>query len=162
MVKVKGKALIAVVAAIILLGGVGAGAYVFGTRRAVGEKAKAEEAKAGAAKKTAEGGVSVSIGKITTNLADKAGNRYIQVEVELVIQGQAEGGKGHGKGGNGFEAHVGKARDAVLRTLRSKTSDELGGEGGMVRLRKEIRDRVNESLGEEKVADVFFKDFVIQ
>lgn len=160
--KVKGKALLIMVAAILVLGGVGAGAYVFGARKTGGDKATmGGPQKAGAAKKRAEGGVSVSIGKITTNLADKPVNRYIQVEVELVVEGQAEGGKERGKGG-GFDAHVGKARDAVLRTLRSKTSDELSGEDGMIKLRKEIRDRVNESLGQEMVADVFFKDFVIQ
>lgn len=55
-----------------------------------------------------------------------------------------------------------RIRDAVIRVLTSKTAPELLSSEGKEKLRGEIKDVVNETLGAEEVANVYFTDFIIQ
>ena len=61
-----------------------------------------------------------------------------------------------------LEANKAKVRDALLLLLSSKTSQDLATLEGKILLRKEIVDRLNQALGQAKVARVYFTDFVIQ
>lgn len=61
-----------------------------------------------------------------------------------------------------IESDVPKVRDAVIRVLSGKTSAEILTAEGKERLREELRDSINETLGAEDVTQVFFTEFIIQ
>lgn len=141
----KGKTLIIVIGVAILLGG-GVGGYLFFTGRG--------EEKPAAAPEKEEAGVAVKLEEMTTNLADTGGRRFIQVEVEVRIKDE--------KAAKAVEEELAVVKDAILQVLRSTAYDDAAGAGGMDRLRKEIRERVNAALGHDQVTDVYFGKFIVQ
>jgi flagellar protein FliL len=61
-----------------------------------------------------------------------------------------------------IENEVPKIRDTVIRILSSKSSSEILTAEGKERLRDELRDAVNQTLGAEDVSKVYFTEFIIQ
>ena len=61
-----------------------------------------------------------------------------------------------------IESDIPKIRDAVIGYLSTKSSAEILTAEGKEKLREEIRDSVNETLGAEDVTQVFFTEFIIQ
>jgi flagellar FliL protein len=126
------------------------------------EEKKAEEAHAPKAEeKKAEGGHggkdkapsnNVPLPAFVVNLADPNARRYLKVVLDVEMTGNPEL----------LEANMPKIRDALLMLLSSKTSQDLGTLEGKILLRKEIVDRLNQAIGQAKVARVYFTDFVIQ
>jgi len=94
----------------------------------------------------------VSMTPFVVNLADTNARRYLKLVIEVEAAGSAEL----------IEANQAKIRDALLMLLSSKTSQDLNTLEGKILLRKEIVDRLNQTLGQSKVARVYFTDFVIQ
>ena len=86
------------------------------------------------------------------NLADPNARRYLKIVLDVEMTGNPEL----------LEANMPKIRDALLMLLSSKTSQDLGTLEGKILLRKEIVDRLNQAIGQAKVARVYFTDFVIQ
>ena len=129
------------------------------------KQAKAEEKKADGGHGETKGGGHGKDGKdkapsntvpmtpFVVNLADANVRRYLK----LVIEVEAAPG-----GADLIEANQAKIRDALLMLLSSKTSQDLNTLEGKILLRKEIVDRLNQTLGQSKVARVYFTDFVIQ
>ena len=60
------------------------------------------------------------------------------------------------------ESDIPKVRDAVIRILSSKSSADILTAEGKEKLREEIKNSVNESLGAEDVTQVYFTEFIIQ
>lgn len=127
---------------------------------------KVEEKKAEpkAEEKKAEGGHGKDKGKdkapsnnvplqpFVVNLADPSARRYLKLVLEVEMTGNPEL----------LEANQAKIRDTLLLLLSSKTSQEVSTLEGKILLRKEIVDRLNQAIGQAKVARVYFTDFVIQ
>lgn len=143
MKALKGKRLFLIIGAVLLIGGA-VGGYLFFSGRGA-EKAAAKEEKPG---------VAVKVGEMTTNLADAGGRRFIQVDVELRVQDE--------KAAKAMEEKMAAVKDATLQVLRTAVYDDAAGAGGMDRLRKEIRTRVNAVLGHDQVKDVYFGKFIVQ
>lgn len=61
-----------------------------------------------------------------------------------------------------IESDMPKIKDAIIRTLSSKSSSEILTAEGKERLRGEIRDSVNDMLGAEEITQVYFTEFIIQ
>ena len=61
-----------------------------------------------------------------------------------------------------IESEVPKIRDAVIRVLSAKGSAEILTAEGKERLREELRDAINQTLGAEDVSKVYFTEFIIQ
>ncbi len=61
-----------------------------------------------------------------------------------------------------IESDIPKIKDAIIRTLSSKSSSEILTVEGKDKLRGEIRDSVNDMLGSEEVTQVYFTEFIIQ
>lgn len=134
------------------------------------ETPKAEEHAAPAEEKKAEGGHGeakgghgekgkdkapsniVSLPPFVVNLADQNARRYLKVVLDVQMTGNPEL----------IEANMAKIRDSLLLLLSSKTSQELATLEGKITLRREIVDRLNQALGQAKVARVYYTDFVIQ
>lgn len=132
------------------------------------EKPKAEEQHAPAEEKKAEGGHGeakkgghggkeapsnlVPLPAFVVNLADPNARRYLKIVLSVEMTGNPEL----------LEANQAKIRDALLMLLSTKTSQDLSTLEGKILLRKEIVDRLNQAIGQAKVARVYFTDFVIQ
>lgn len=140
----KGKALFLIIGAVLLIGG-GVAGYLFVSGRGA-EKA--------AAATKEEPGVSIKVGEMTTNLADSGSRRFIQVDVELRVKDE--------KMAKTVEEEMAAVKDAILQVLRATVYDDATGAGGMDRLRKEIRTRVNAALGHAEVKDIYFGKFIVQ
>lgn len=120
------------------------------------EEKKAEgghgEAKGGHGGKDKAPSNNVALPAFVVNLADPNARRYLKVVLDVEMTGNPEL----------LEANMAKVRDSLLMLLSSKTSQELATLEGKIMLRKEIVDRLNQALGQAKVARVYFTDFVIQ
>lgn len=120
------------------------------------EEKKAEgghgEAKGGHGGKDKAPSNSVALQPFVVNLADPSARRYLKIVLDVEMTGNPEL----------LEANQPKIRDALLMLLSSKTSQELSTLEGKILLRKEIVDRLNQAIGQAKVARVYFTDFVIQ
>ncbi len=124
---------------------------------------KAEEKKAEGGHGEAKGGHgekgkdkapsnNVPLPAFVVNLADPSARRYLKLVLDVEMTGNPEL----------LEANMPKIRDALLMLLSSKTSQDLSTLEGKILLRKEIVDRLNQAIGQAKVARVYFTDFVIQ
>ena len=61
-----------------------------------------------------------------------------------------------------IENEVPKIRDTIIRVLSSRSSADILTAEGKERLRDELRDAVNQTLGAEDVSKVYFTEFIIQ
>ncbi len=110
------------------------------------------EAKGGHGGKDKAPSNNVALDPFVVNLADPSARRYLKIVLDVEMTGNPEL----------LDANKAKIRDALLMLLSSKTSQELSTLEGKILLRKEIVDRLNQALGQAKVARVYFTDFVIQ
>ncbi len=87
------------------------------------------------------------------NLFDGKGVRYLKVKVEIQIKETDK---------EFIKKMTPKTRNSLIILLSSKKYSEIGSIEGKVRLRQEILYRLHRILGEGKIKDVFFTDFVVQ
>lgn len=95
-----------------------------------------------------------SLETFIVNLADKGGNRYLRVTMDLEL------------GSSGLEAEVTKrlpqVRDSILMILPSKRFDDISSVEGKIALRDEILEKLNGLLTLGKITNIYFKEFVVQ
>ncbi|KAA6225169.1 MULTISPECIES: flagellar basal body-associated protein FliL [unclassified Campylobacter] len=89
----------------------------------------------------------------TLNLLSDSGTRYVKCTIQLeqnteLLQPE-------------LEKKVVVIRDIIIRTLTSKTYEEVGTAKGKERLKDELVGKINEILTDGFVKNVFFADFVI-
>ncbi len=99
----------------------------------------------------------VSFEPFVVNLADPGASRFLRVTVQLVVP-NAEAAERVQK----TPVLLMQARSAILELLTLQTSTTLVTPDGKTALKKEIAGRVDAAIGELKVVDVLFSDFVIQ
>lgn len=61
-----------------------------------------------------------------------------------------------------FDADLPKVRDAIIRVLSSKQAQEILNPEGKEKLREEVKNAVNNTLGSEDVVNVYFTEFIVQ
>lgn len=140
----------------LLIGGVvvvllaGAGVVVFGAK---GESAaEVEVAQPEQAATTV-----VSLAPFILNLADRESERYLRLNLSLVLACE-EGTKPETEEG---PEHA-LLRDRVLSVLGSKQAEELVSYEGKEALRLELMRHLTELLPEQAVVDLLFTEFLIQ
>jgi flagellar FliL protein len=143
------KIIIIAAVAVVLLGGAG-GAFWWMRRAAPQVEAAPPEPK------PAERGV-VPFDPFVVNLADTGGSRYLRISVQLVVPSAEEAEKVHKTA-----ALLMQARSAILEQLTQQTSDVIATAEGKAHLKDAIKEHTKDALGEIKVIDVLFSDFVIQ
>ena len=88
------------------------------------------------------------------NLADKGGNRYLRVTMDLEL------------GNPELQAEITKRmpqiRDSILMILPSKRFDDISPVEGKTALRDEILEKLNSLLTSGKITNIYFKEFVVQ
>ena len=87
------------------------------------------------------------------NLFDGEGVRYLKVKIEIQIKENLR---------EDIKKMIPQVRNSLIILLSSKKYAEIGSIEGKVRLRQEILYRLHRILGEGKVKDVYFTDFVVQ
>lgn len=104
----------------------------------------------------AESGPVLPLDEFLVNLADTGGDHFLKTTINLELY------KSKGKTPEGMKDQVPEIRDAILMTLSGKQRDELGPAAGRIKLKAEIKARVNSVLGENDVQEVYFTNFVTQ
>ncbi len=95
-----------------------------------------------------------SLETFIVNLADKGGNRYLRISMDLEL------------GTPDLEDEIIKRlpqiRDAVLMILPSKRFADISSMEGKVALREEILATLNGFFDQGEIVNIYFKEFVIQ
>lgn len=171
----KGKLiLIIIIAAVLLISSI-AGAYFFFFRGppkeevvepAEGEDAAPAEGDEGAPAEGDEGettkttstlkeGIIFPLEHFIVNINDDTGAiRYLKVEIKLELENdemQAE-----------VENRVPKIRDSIVTILTNKSVDSVSRPDGKLRLKEEIKARINTFITMGKIEEIYFTDFIIQ
>jgi len=88
------------------------------------------------------------------NLADKGGNRYLRVTMDLELGNSALEDE--------LENRLPQVRDSILMILPSKRYEDICTVEGKIALRDEILATLNGFLTQGKITNIYFKEFVIQ
>lgn len=141
----KGKrGLLLIVVAVVLVGG------GFGVFKILG-RGGGESTEAAAAPRVVE---TVEVGQFVTNLNDPVCDRYIQVTVQLEVEGTAAV--------SALSERHADVRDRILGVLRSSQYEDLLGAQGMTDLASQIRSSLSAVVPEQQLLNVFFTDFIVQ
>jgi flagellar FliL protein len=147
----KKSVLVIGLAAVLVLGGIGGGAFWW-TNRAQAAEPQAEATPAD----TEERGI-VVFEPFVVNLADTGVSRFLRVKIQLVV-GNAEQAEEMEKS----PVKLSRARSAMLELLTTQTSETLVTPEGKAALRKAIAEQVGQGLTHVEIVDVLFSDFVVQ
>jgi flagellar FliL protein len=151
----KGKKSLLVIglAAVLVLGGIGGGAFWWTNRAQAAEPQPAPSSSHG---DNEERGM-VSFEPFVVNLADTGVSRFLRVKIQLVV-GNAEQAEEMEKSA----VKLSRARSAILELLTTQTSETLVTPEGKATLRKTIAEQVGHSVSHLEIIDVLFSDFVVQ
>ena len=141
------KLLVMILGAVVVLGGLGGGAFWYTRRAPAGEAAHV---------KPPERGI-LAFEPFVVNLADPNASRFLRTTVQLIVASELQA------------EHLKKtpvvmmeARGAILELLTVQTSEALVTPDGKTKLKKAIAEAVGAALEDVKVVDVLFSDFVVQ
>lgn len=137
--------LVAGLVLVILLGGAGVGYWLVLSPQAQAEAAAARYSRPGPV---------YELGVIVTNLNDTSRPVYIQVGLELEMDGKHSLKE--------IQRRDGAVRDSVIRILRSKEPEDVQGDSGMGAVASEIRFALNSLLTQGSVKEVYFTQFMVQ
>ncbi len=146
---------------LLLLGGAGGGVWWFFFHKPAVEASEGEggegegEAAAAPAKPTGDGIVAME--PFLVNLADKDASRFLRVTLRLVVETKKEATEISEN-----EVARTRLRSAVLELLTQQLAQTLTTAEGKEQLKKAIAERATRVLGDRKVLDVLFTDFVVQ
>ena len=97
------------------------------------------------------------------NLADSKGKRYLKIALTLQFKAEPEATEKTAEMAKEEMAQRAPLiEDAVTTILTTKTFDQVITKDGKEALKTEIRDKLNELLGEGQVERVYITDFVVQ
>ena len=88
------------------------------------------------------------------NLADEGGKRYIRVTMNLELKDAVVKEE--------MEKRLPQIRDAVLMLLPTKKHEDIQNIEGKIVLRNEIMTRLNSLFKEDRIANLYFTEFVVQ
>ena len=88
------------------------------------------------------------------NLADKGGQRYLRVTIDLEL--------GSPKLETELEKRLPQVRDSILMILPSKRFNDISSVQGKTALRDEILENLNGYFTQGKITNLYFKEFVVQ
>lgn len=142
-----GKVGLIILAAVVVVAAAGGAAY-FAVRSAMVKPAETP------AKVEKQALKPVEVGEFLTNLADPGGRRVVHVKIEIRVANDKMATK--------LQEDGSAIRDQVLRILRSKTVTDLAGEDGMDNLAHEIMNRLNVTVAEGQIRELYFTDIAIQ
>jgi flagellar FliL protein len=160
--KGKRRLVLMAAAAIVLLGGGAAAAYFGGLFAGAGMQAHAEVPAGPPAAEDAHGTpepaaqiIFVDLPDIVVNLqATGTRMRFLRLRLALEVGDEASGQK--------VKSLIPRLLDSFQLYLRALTPDDVGGAGGMQRLKEDLIARSNIAVAPTKVADVLLKEMLVQ
>jgi flagellar FliL protein len=156
----KGIFIIFAAVAIVLIIGVGVGAYFVGARTVTSTPVAEPTAKMETPpprtvdNKVDELGPLVPINEFLINLLDKDNSRYLKATMTLEVDSKATAEE--------IEARMPQIRDAILLLTSNKTFVELHDLQGKMQLRAELIGQLNTLLTKGQVKHIYITNFVIQ
>ncbi len=117
--------------------------------------AHGDKAKAGGAVKKEEVKATLSLDPFLVNLADPEESRFIKTTFQLGLAEELAKEEG-------AASPIPAMRDSIITLLSTKTSEQILTAEGKVKLREEIKARVNQISPKIKVVEVYIVDFVVQ
>lgn len=97
----------------------------------------------------------ILLDEFVTNLQNEdKGKNYLKIQVALMYTDK--------KDSPAIEANTSKIRDIILNDLRGKGADEILAVEKTGELKTQILDKLNESLGEGVIEEVYFTNLVVQ
>ncbi len=92
--------------------------------------------------------------QFVVNLLSESGNRFLKVAIDLELSDvKLQPEMDHKKS---------LIRDIVIRTFSSKTFEEVSTLKGKDKLKEEVLDKINQTLSDGYVKNIYFTDFVVQ
>lgn len=95
-----------------------------------------------------------ALDQFVVNLLSENGSKYLKASLDIELNAEE------------LSAEIDKKkpaiRDIIIRTLSSKTFEEVSTMKGKDRLKDEIVEKLNEILADGQVRNIFFTDFVVQ
>lgn len=88
------------------------------------------------------------------NLGDQGGKRYLKTKIALEFSEEAVGKE--------MTTRLPQLRDMILLLLSSKTLDQIQDIDGKIALRNELVSRINQTLQQGRIQNLYFTEFVIQ
>jgi flagellar protein FliL len=154
------KIVLLIGAAVLALGGAGAGIYFFLPQflpafiRPVDASQKAQ-AKKGEEEKKHEPEIGADLEVFVVNLAGQAAPaRYLRTTLSLGLKSEKEKEQ--------IKELSGPIRNAVIMYLTERKMEELLDPAGKTKLRSELLKQINGAVGKQMVSNVYFKEFLIQ
>lgn len=97
----------------------------------------------------------ILLDEFVTNLKNEdRGKNYLKIQVALMYTDK--------KDAPAIEANTSKIRDIILNDLRGKGADEILEVEKTGELKTQILDKLNESLGEGAIKEIYFTNLVVQ
>lgn len=97
----------------------------------------------------------ISLDEFITNLKNEdRGKNYLKIQVALMYKDK--------KHTDLLEANLNKIRDIVLNDLREKTSEYILEVKNTPKLKEDLLEKLNDSLGEEVIEDIYFTNLIVQ
>jgi flagellar protein FliL len=148
------KMIIIAVVVILLLAGVGIGAYFLGSNG--GKEAALNEAKGqtSGAETDLEIGPMVAMDDFIVNIIDAEETRYLKISMTLELSTPETSIE--------IEERKAQVRDTILLYLSSKTFDEIRDMQGKLQMRADLVGSINSFLAKGKVKTIYFTDFMVQ
>jgi flagellar basal body-associated protein FliL len=91
---------------------------------------------------------------LETFVVNLDGGRYIRAQIQLEFTTRDVSKR--------FYARVIPIRDAIISALSKKSAETIVTDGGRQSLKTELKSVVNEALGKDEVAKVYFSQFLVQ
>jgi flagellar FliL protein len=95
-----------------------------------------------------------SLETFIVNLADKGGNRYLRVTMDLEL--------GNPEMESEVNQRLPQVRDSILMILPTKRFEDISTVQGKTTLRDEMMETINAYLLKGKITNIYFKEFVVQ
>ncbi len=92
--------------------------------------------------------------QFVVNLLSESGSRFLKVSLDIEL--------GNEELSPEMDKKKPAIRDIIIRTLSSKTFEEVSTMKGKERLKDEVVQKINEILADGQVRNIFFTDFVVQ
>jgi flagellar FliL protein len=145
------------IAVVVLIIGVGAGAYMLGAKNATAVAAGSKEENVTPEETTEDEnqiGPMVKIDNFVVNLLDKGDIHYLKVSISLEVESAEVEEE--------VKNRMSQLRDLILLHTGNKSLDELADLQGKLQLRAELLAKINDILRQGRVKRVYFTNFVIQ
>lgn len=160
--KKSGKLLIIIIVVLVLvliIGGAVAALMISNHDTEVSNSTKKEASSTGESTKhnseiSSEVGIMYPLDSFTVNLLSESGRRYLKVTINLEMEGKELSPE--------LEKKKPLFRDIIIRTLSSKSLEEISTNQGKEKLKQEIMEHMNPRLKDAKIKNVYFTDFVVQ